>query len=74
MWRLLIVILHAAQFEQSGRRSVRSAKHHEDVRVSLREREQIGDDLLDAVVVTTGTEAYRRPDGIAVVPAGLLGQ
>jgi uncharacterized protein len=36
-------------------------------------REQIGDDLLDAVVVTTGSEAYRRPDGIAVVPAALLG-
>jgi predicted AAA+ superfamily ATPase len=36
-------------------------------------REQIGDDLLDAVVVTTGREAYRRPeDGIAVVPAALL--
>ncbi|MCW2956530.1 MAG: family ATPase [Thermoleophilia bacterium] len=36
-------------------------------------REQIGDDLLDAVVVTTGIEAYRRADGIAVVPAALLG-
>ena len=37
-------------------------------------REQIGDDLLDAVVVTTGPEAYRRAeDGIAVVPAALLG-
>jgi len=36
-------------------------------------REQLGDDLLDAVVVTTGPEAYRRPDGIAVVPAALLG-
>ncbi len=34
---------------------------------------QIGDDLLDAVVVTTGREAYRRSDGIAVVPAALLG-
>jgi hypothetical protein len=35
---------------------------------------QIGADLLDAVVVTTGPEAYRRPeDGIAVVPAALLG-
>lgn len=34
---------------------------------------QIGDELLDAVVVTTGKEAYRRADGIAVVPAGLLG-
>jgi predicted AAA+ superfamily ATPase len=36
-------------------------------------QEQIGDDLLDAVVVTTGRAAYRRPDGIAVVPAALLG-
>lgn len=35
--------------------------------------EQIGPDLLDAVVVTTGREAYRRADGIAVVPAALLG-
>lgn len=34
---------------------------------------QIGDELLDAVIVTTGTEAYRRRDGIAVVPAALLG-
>lgn len=37
-------------------------------------REQMGADLLDAVVITTGREAYRRPDGIAVVPAALLGQ
>jgi predicted AAA+ superfamily ATPase len=36
-------------------------------------REQMGPDLLDAVVITTGTAAYRRPDGIAVVPAALLG-
>lgn len=34
---------------------------------------EIGDDLLDAVVVTTGSDAYRRRDGIAVVPAALLG-
>jgi predicted AAA+ superfamily ATPase len=36
-------------------------------------RAQMGADLLDAAVITTGTEAYRRPDGIAVVPAALLG-
>ena len=36
-------------------------------------RERVGDDLLDAVVVTTGPVAYRRDDGIAVVPAALLG-
>jgi len=35
--------------------------------------DRIGTDLLDAVIVTTGTEAYRRKDGIAVVPAALLG-
>jgi hypothetical protein len=35
--------------------------------------EQLGDDLLDAAVITTGTQAYRRADGIAVVPAVLLG-
>jgi hypothetical protein len=29
--------------------------------------------LVDAVVITTGEEAYRRSDGIAVVPASLLG-
>jgi len=32
----------------------------------------IGDDLLDAAIITTGTEAYRRSDGIAVIPAALL--
>lgn len=35
--------------------------------------DQIGDELLDKVIVTTGPEAYRRQDGIAVVPAALLG-
>ncbi len=32
----------------------------------------IGDDLLDAIVITTGTDAYRRADGIGIVPAALL--
>lgn len=36
-------------------------------------RHEIGDELADAVVLTTGREAYRRTDGIAVVPAALLG-
>jgi uncharacterized protein len=34
---------------------------------------EIGDDLVDSVVITVGPAAYRRPDGIAVVPAALLG-
>lgn len=33
---------------------------------------KIGDELLDAVIITTGTAAYRRQDGIGVVPAALL--
>ncbi len=32
----------------------------------------IGDDLLDAAIITTGIEAYRRTDGIGVIPAALL--
>ncbi len=36
-------------------------------------RERLGDDLLDSVVITTGPFAYRTADGIAVVPAALLG-
>lgn len=36
-------------------------------------RQQLGGSLLDAIVVTTGQEAFRREDGFGVVPAGLLG-
>lgn len=34
---------------------------------------QLGEDLLDAVVITAGSETFRRRDGIGVVPLGLLG-
>lgn len=44
-----------------------------DVRDLLWLRAQIGADLLDAVVIHTGPRAYRRKDGIAVVPAALIG-
>ena len=36
-------------------------------------REQLGDRLLDAILINTGSDAYRRKDGIGVVPLGLLG-
>lgn len=36
-------------------------------------RERLGDRLAAMVVLTTGRHAYRRPDGVAVVPAALLG-
>jgi len=35
--------------------------------------DRIGDNLLDAAVISTGNEAYRRRDGIGVIPAALLG-
>lgn len=34
---------------------------------------RLGDRVIDRVIVTTGRAAYRRPDGVAVVPAALLG-
>lgn len=45
----------------------------DDVRHLRWLRDQLGDELLDAIVITTGSEAYRRSDGIGVVPAALLG-
>ncbi|MGH3722079.1 MAG: ATP-binding protein [Pseudonocardiaceae bacterium] len=35
-------------------------------------RNHLGPDLLDTAVIITGTYAYRRDDGIAVIPAALL--
>jgi len=35
--------------------------------------EQIGDRLADKVIINTGERAYRRPDGVAVIPLALLG-
>lgn len=36
-------------------------------------RDQLGDRVIDSVVVSTGPIAYRRRDGIAVVPLALMG-
>lgn len=44
-----------------------------DVRHLLWLREQLPDDVSDLVVITTGTHAYRRGDGVAVVPLALFG-
>lgn len=35
--------------------------------------DKLGDDLLDAAIITTGEQAYRGRDGVAVVPGALLG-
>ena len=44
-----------------------------DVNHLLWLREQLGAALTDMVVITTGRRAYRREDGVAVIPAALLG-
>lgn len=44
-----------------------------DVRHLLWLRDQLPHDVVDLVVITSGTRAYRRPDGVAVVPLALLG-
>jgi len=36
-------------------------------------RRELGADVVDLVVITSGREAYRRGDGVAVIPAALLG-
>ncbi|MGI8806842.1 MAG: ATP-binding protein [Acidimicrobiales bacterium] len=47
--------------------------HDNDVRHLRWLHDQLGDALIDDIVVTTGGDAYRRSDGIGVVPAALLG-
>lgn len=45
----------------------------DDVKHLLWMRDKLGDRCVDTVVVHTGREAYRRRDGVAVVPLALLG-
>lgn len=35
--------------------------------------DKLGEDVVDRLIITTGRYAYRRPDGVAVVPLALLG-
>lgn len=44
-----------------------------DVKHLLWLQRELGKDVVEMLVVTTGPRAYRRPDGIAVVPLALLG-
>jgi len=44
-----------------------------DVRHLLWLKQRMGAQLADMAVITTGRHAYRRPDGVAVIPAALLG-
>lgn len=50
-----------------------AAPRPETTRHLLWLRQRLGDRLAQAVVITTGHRAYRDKDGIAIVPAALLG-
>lgn len=46
---------------------------NEDVKHLKWIKDKIGDKIIDSAVINTGSHAYRRDDGIAVIPAVLLG-
>jgi predicted AAA+ superfamily ATPase len=50
-----------------------SSINDDDVRNLKWLERKIGADLLDAIVINTGPTAYRRKDGVAVIPASLIG-
>ncbi len=50
-----------------------SLVHDKDVRHLLWLKDKLGEKLKEMVVVTTGSSAYRRSDGVAVIPLALLG-
>jgi predicted AAA+ superfamily ATPase len=52
---------------------ISSAVTDDDVRHLLWLRDGLGSEMLDLVIITAGQFAYRRPDGVAVIPAALLG-
>ncbi|QDZ43177.1 ATP-binding protein [Corynebacterium sp. sy039] len=45
----------------------------EDVRHLLWLKKQLPQDITDTIILTTGERAYRRADGVAVIPLALLG-
>jgi ATPase (AAA+ superfamily)-like protein len=50
-----------------------AAPKDDDVRHLRWLRDTVPDRIADLVILTTGERAYRRQDGVAVVPLGLLG-
>ncbi|QTX05771.1 ATP-binding protein [Agromyces archimandritae] len=52
---------------------LKGAADDRDVRHLNWLKDQLGDRITDRLVITTGRFAYRRPDGVAVVPLALLG-
>jgi len=66
--------LFGALFESLVAQSMRTYAQAQPLRVRHLHwlKQRLGDQLLDAIVVHTGPAAYRRPDGIGVVPAAML--
>ncbi|MDY3127850.1 MAG: DUF4143 domain-containing protein [Corynebacterium sp.] len=56
-------------FEVKAARAIRD----EDVKHLLWLKEQLGDEIVDLVVLYSGSIAYRRQDGVAVIPLSLFG-
>ena len=50
----------------------RDIDHHDVAQLNWLHRE-LDDDVVERVLITTGTRAYRRADGVAVIPLVLLG-
>ena len=46
---------------------------HDDVKNLVWLKKMMAEDLIDCLAINTGPIAYRRPDGIGVVPASLIG-
>jgi len=44
-----------------------------DVKHLLWLQRELKENVVDTVVLSTGPRAYRRPDGVAVIPLALLG-
>ena len=57
----------AAEAKLSGSVTGRDVRHLQWL------QHRLADDILNMAVITTGQQAYRRRDGIAVIPAALLG-
>ncbi|GEP25810.1 DUF4143 domain-containing protein [Cryobacterium levicorallinum] len=66
-------VIHREDAEAVGIEvKLKSAITDQDVRHLLWLKESLPDQIVDLVVINTGTHAYRRQDGVAVIPLALL--
>ncbi|WP_241980541.1 DUF4143 domain-containing protein [Cryobacterium sp. Hh11] len=66
-------VIHRGDAEAVGIEvKLKSAITDQDVRHLLWLKESLPDQIVDLVVINTGTHAYRRQDGVAVIPLALL--